>query len=756
MAHLNPNLLLLATALALPLGGHAEEPKATPEPALKLSAPVLNHAHRRALGLVAADLNNDGKQDLAVVSNDESVLSLFLNSGDREADSPFEKQDVTLDRRVTSMIATDVNGDGRADLLLAGQPPSLAVYFQNEEGRLQKGPDNDVEAQFLVLGDLDGDGHDDVLVTNGREFQVLRRSGDALDLEPAMTFFSTGEPTKAPQLLDLDGDGRLDIAFTPSDDASSVVVRLQDSKGAFPAEFRVRTGQLRDIAAMPNGDDGSLLAAVHGQTRDLLLLQLADAVEPPAGRLALSAPRLIGFDPESRDENTSMTVADVNGDGRHDLLITTPSRASLRLLLQTEDGSFVPRETPSFQDLRQVLAWPAGDGEPQQLLFLSGDEKTIGVAGIDPASGTDLSFPRPLPLAQQPTRVALARVAGQDKPALVAAETGPDKELRLRLYPAFTPDGAGEPTEVLDLAAHGKNVTGLSAIDMDRDGLDDLVVFHEFSDPLVLMQREGGAFERLDTTGLLGGILKGASERLLSSASLAPGASPEVLVVKENFVRAFHLGEGGELLVSEQFNATGARPRLRAVAVADMTEGDAYEVAVLDGSSNSVTVHGVRDGAYTSLRTVQLEEAAYRGLAAMDLDGDGRDDLVALAPDRVAIVYSRVLNGGLETIESVQSEIDDGGYGAVYPLALGEQGEVLLGVVEMESNQLEFHGRERGALARVFGFRVFDIESMMRRRQNLDRPAEPREALARDLDGDGAADLAILVHDKVIVYFQSP
>jgi hypothetical protein len=49
-------------------------------------------------------------------------------------------------------------------------------------------------------------------------------------------------------------------------------------------------------------------------------------------------------------------------------------------------------------------------------------------------------------------------------------------------------------------------------------------------------------------------------------------------------------------------------------------------------------------------------------------------------------------------------------------------------------------------------WQVFE-ERTFRQRRPVESP-EPREALVIDLTGDGKADLAILVHDRILVYPQ--
>lgn len=121
-----------------------------------------------------------------------------------------------------------------------------------------------------------------------------------------------------------------------------------------------------------------------------------------------------------------------------------------------------------------------------------------------------------------------------------------------------------------------------------------------------------------------------------------------------------------------------------------------------------------------------------RDLVAGDFDGDGDFDLALVndARSRVEVL-----------VRSQEGEPDDPG--PDWDLE--------------EENAVRFDGRYRRILeaepprlARALGFRIFEDQAF----GAAPDLREPRELLSADLTGDDKDDLAVLVHDKLIVYVQ--
>lgn len=250
-----------------------------------------------------------------------------------------------LPRRLNGLgpvLATaDVNGDGFADLFVSGAAGQAGELFLGQsDGRFQAAPDqpwaeaaeaDDVGAVFL---DVNGDGHPDLFIAAGG---VRKLPGDALlndrlylndghgrfALAPAGTLPADGESTAATAAADFDGDGRADLF---------VGGRVVPGKyPATPRSFLYHNvgGKLVDVTdelAPGLRAIGMVTAAVwadvDGDKRPDLLLAIewgpisywhntGHGFENLTARAGLAG--VTGW-------WSALTVADVNGDGRPDLI----------------------------------------------------------------------------------------------------------------------------------------------------------------------------------------------------------------------------------------------------------------------------------------------------------------------------------------------------------------------------------------------------------------------------------------------------
>jgi hypothetical protein len=212
-------------------------------------------ADGHGFGVIAADVNLDGKPDL-YVANDMNPNFLFLNRGDGTFEDVSEICGAAFDEKgqVQSGMGTDaedINGDGLPELFVTNFANEYNTLYQN----LGKASFLDLTAFFglaadsmpwvgwgCALADFDADGWPDVFVTNGHVDDNRRSLGQPIDYEepPLLhrningkrfklstrdvgTYFSTKHVGRGAAFGDLDDDGDIDIVINHKDGAPAVL-----------------------------------------------------------------------------------------------------------------------------------------------------------------------------------------------------------------------------------------------------------------------------------------------------------------------------------------------------------------------------------------------------------------------------------------------------------------------------------------------------------------------------------------------------
>ena len=143
-----------------------------------LGAAIASSVNMEPRQLVVADMNHDGKPDVVVVGNGlvasanvGPLLSVFINQGNGTFSGEHDYQ---LPNFAVSLAVGDFNGDGRMDVAVgvaspgAAGPTGVYVLFGQPDGTLGTPIqiDNSLLPTGLVAGDLNGDGRTDLIVAD--------------------------------------------------------------------------------------------------------------------------------------------------------------------------------------------------------------------------------------------------------------------------------------------------------------------------------------------------------------------------------------------------------------------------------------------------------------------------------------------------------------------------------------------------------------------------------------------------------------
>jgi hypothetical protein len=238
---------------------------------------------------IAADIDGDGKVDLALALRDQAAYWLLWGDGT----GSFSSMTVP-GNAVTSLAVGDVTGDGLLDIV-GGGPGVLIVSRQMSGRRFQQWASFPLESArgSLAVSDFDGDGQADIAFAAPFEILVFRNEGPRLS-EPKSIPAGSGPIHLI--AADLDGDGDADIAtanFLSADPAGSVSVFLNRGDGTFLAPRNFAVGSAP--ASLEVGDvDGNgfadLVTSNAGSSDVSMLFGRGNGTFAPAPRIPIPEP----------------------------------------------------------------------------------------------------------------------------------------------------------------------------------------------------------------------------------------------------------------------------------------------------------------------------------------------------------------------------------------------------------------------------------------------------------------------------------
>jgi hypothetical protein len=739
-----------------------------------------------------ADFNGDGRKDIAVSNNRRARIELLLqkesigpgekdiaidpNDIDVNAITPptrFEQQSIAVSEKLLSLVCGDLNSDGRTDLAYYGEPKALYVLLQKaEENAADKSMttswptkkridinDGLPTSNALVCADLNNDGAADLALAGRDCIYIIVQEKDGSLAEPEK--YPTSSQILGIEVGDLNGDNINDLICITNDIEKPLHVR-----------FGLKTGQLgpqlqfaieRPFALITDNidkSDGDEILIVDSLSGRLICYRLANESRKDADWPILFYPLASGQQDTKRD----LVLGDFDGDGLSDVAISDPGAAELILYKQTAGlGLAEPFRFPAFADITSLSAVDIDADGKAELGVLSQKEKVIGISEFE---DDRLSFPKPVDVTGEPVAMELADVDGDNRIDCLYVSRSDDDIRTLRaVYNLAANEKADRDRLALELKKLSANPDGMKVLDVDQDGLMDVLIFVSYEPPILVRQVKKNTFEVVDSPNTQSSLIKDASQRSISIANVDGKAGDELLIAQNNFARSLVFSDGQTWNVVDQYNAKSTENQILAVGAFDIDAGEPMDrpaILLLDGQKGQLQI--LKAGSDKTYRVEKVldvgnfNSAAHLKMLFAPLTGSDVKSLLLFDSKQFALITPLSSRNSSQTLEqqfSYETKIKDGIYGNLAAGDINSDGRTDIIMVEYGHSHIEILALDADEKpVPAMRFKIFEEKSYRDSKPRPKASAEPRELTIADVTGDGKDDLVTVIHDRIIIYPQ--
>jgi len=477
---------------------------------------------------------------------------------------------------------------------LAGLPASALIF--SEPLALKVGWDT----QALFLGDVDGDGREDMAIIDNARARIVfhygLKEGESADSQEISTqkdkwepllenapfnkrWLTTGVTAYDLLMADLNGDEKLDLVY--STDRNRVQIHFQEKDRTWSKPQSLKLKSLKNnwttLVAGDLDQDGDQDLAILGEESIAVVKNEGGKFSKPAH-----------FECGASTYNLQLT--DVNGDKKLDLAYQDPDGDELYVRLQ-QDGEFLVEQVLGVKSPRTMVRFPSS-GDKGSVISLSDQTAALEKYAIAPGENH----------LEQAEIGMFSYTLG---------DTQADALYHLR-------------------------------VDLDQDGRDDLIVADSNSAELRSYKMlDSGRFSKPTISATARGI------KSLGAGDLIPGGRMEVVVYSEdeNLIGVSTIAEDGSFPFPSQI-ALEEKPV--AFSTDDIDGNGQAEIVYL--SENSLHTLRYVEGKWTASNTEMggIGAGRVQAVKLFDIDQDGRPDLLVHLSRGASRIYLQQADGTFE------------------------------------------------------------------------------------------------------------
>lgn len=624
-----------------------------------------------------SDINGDGSNDVLITGENNSndrITKLYTNDGLGN----FTEANTSFDGLAeSSIVFSDINGNGIEDLLLTGRKSTgqsvTKLYTNNGNGIFSEVINTSLEPvrfSSIAFSDVNGDGNNDVLITGLNSSsepisKLYTNDGNNNFTEILDTPF-LGVRSSSVAFSDINGDGTKDVLITGRNPFGGPSSKLYTNDGlgnfteVIPTPFeQVTESSIAFSDVNGDGDHDVLITGLTSSNEPISKLYINDGI----GNFT----EMMGI-PFERVKASSIAFSDVNNDGNNDVLITGNNTFIEQISkLYTNDGmgNFTEVIDTPFDGIQAgSMAFSDINGDGIEDVLITGKNQSFadisklyindGMGNFMEVIGTPFDGVRS-------SSVAFSDVNNDgNNDVFITGENSSD-ELISKLY---INDGTGNFTEIIDTPFEGVSAGSIAFSDVNGDGADDLLITGRKSSDeriskLYINDGTGNFTEMIDTP--FDGVWFGS----VAFADVNSDGTNDLFITGENNsspnIAKLYTNDGNGNF-TEVINTPFDGVWGGSIAFSDVNGDGSYDLLITGENNSDVEISKlyINDGMgnFTEVIDTPFIGVAQSSIAFSDINGDGREDLLITGKTSTNNLISKLyINNWIVSTDDLKIEL---------------------------------------------------------------------------------------------------
>lgn len=733
------------------------------------------------------DLNNDGRNDIIFANNRKARVEILLqkqnigkgeefvsvdpNDIDINAIEPltrFKKNSVPVSQKILSLVCGDFNNDGLIDLAYYGDPEGLYVLLQKKDPGKKTDEiswhtrkkiaidDGLTTKRALAASDMNNDGLTDLMLAGKNDIYAVYQQKDATLAEP-QKYPSSDQPLDI-YTGDLNGDNLNDLILLTNDTEKPLSIRFGLATGQLGPQrkFFIEKPYKIQIDNIDN-EPGDEICIIDARTGRLICYKLSN-MQPDASDWPIL---FYPLEAQASGNKRDLVTADLNADKLEDIIISQPGAAELTVYKQLKGvGLAEPVKFPAFSEITNLSAADIDKNGKSVIAAFSLKEKIIGLSRY---ADNRLSFPQSLKVSGEPVAMTTADIDNDSKIDCIYISKDPNDKRQLRIiYDLGKNSEDLEPNSLLAIDKLESNPEGIKCIDVDQDGLLDILVFVKFDSPILIRQTEIGEFEIIDSPYAQASLVKNTSISTVTAANINGKNKLQLLIAEKNFARSLLFENGKTWKVTDQYNAKSTENSIIAVnafKLDGISDGKKPAIFLLDGQKGQLQILTAgEDNTYRFYK--QLDVGRWNNsqhTKIMQVNIGKEKNILLFDSEKFALINPPDKDEGtlnFEQMFSYETKIKEGVYGNIICGDINADSREDIIMVEYKRNHIEILALDADSRpVPAIRFKIFEQKSYIDDKSSKSS-VEPRELKVSNVTGDDMPDLVTIIHDRIIIYPQ--